>query len=145
MLGVCLLSVLFALAPGIAAQAPPADPSPAEEPESGFTLGTNYPNPFNPETRIPFELHEGLFSDGRTAIVSVRFYNVLAQPIASAIALNHPSGRVPLVGLEYVSPGQYEAYWDGRDQSGREVASGIYFVELTVNDVTIVDRMYVAK
>ena len=111
-LGVYSLSALFAVAPGIAAQTPP-DPLPGAEPESGFTLGQNYPNPFNPETRIPFELHEGLFSDGRTAIVSVRFYNVLAQPIASAIALNHPSGRVPLVGLEYVSPGQFEAYFTG--------------------------------
>ena len=143
-LGVCLLSILFALAPGIAAQAP-ADPSPAGEPESGFTLGTNYPNPFNPETRIPFELHEGLFSDGGTAIVSVRIFNVLTQFVASPIALNHPGGQASLLDLEYVSPGRYEAFWDGRDQFGRQVASGIYFVQLIVNGVGDIMRVYVAK
>lgn len=145
MLGVCLLSVLFALAPGIAAQTPLADPLPTGEPESGFTLGVNYPNPFNPETRIPFELHGVLFSDGGTAIVSVRIFNVLTQFIASPIALNHPGGQAPLLNLEYVSPGRYEAFWDGRDQFGREVASGIYFVQLTVNGVRDLMRVYVAK
>jgi len=115
------------------------------EQESGFTLGQNYPNPFNPETRIPFDLNEVLFTDGRTAVVSVRIYNVLQQFVASPIALNHPSGQAPLVDLEYGSPGRYEAYWNGLDQSGREVASGIYFVQLTVNGVTDVRRMYVAK
>ncbi len=140
-----MLSVLFALSPGISAQVSPGDPAPAGEPERGFTLGQNYPNPFNPETRIPFQLYEGLFSDGGTAVVSLRFYNVLAQPVASAIALNHPSGQVALVDLEYASPGQYEAYWDGRDQFGREVASGIYFVVLIVNGSAVYERMYVAK
>ena len=140
-LSVYLLSVLFAIAPGIAAQ----DPVPAGEPESGFTLGQNYPNPFNPETRIPFELHEGLFSDGGTAVVSIRIYNVLTQLVDSPTALNHPRGQAPLVDLEYASPGRYEAYWDGRDQFGREVASGVYFVQLTVNGARDMRRMYVAK
>ena len=139
-----MFSVLFALAPGISAQLP-ADTAAAGEPGSGFTLGQNYPNPFNPETRIPFELHEGLFSDGGTALVSVRIYNVLTQPIGSPVALNHISGQVPLLDLEYLSPGMYEAYWNGLDQFGREVASGIYFVQLTVNGVRDMKRMYVAK
>ncbi len=47
-LSVFLLSVLFGLAPGISAQAPPGDTRPAGEQESGFTLEQNYPNPFNP-------------------------------------------------------------------------------------------------
>ncbi len=140
-----MLSVLFALSPGISAQGPPVDTGPAGEQESGFTLGQNYPNPFNPETRIPFDLLEVLFTDGATAVVSVRIYNVLQQFVASPTALSHPSGRAPLVDLEYTTPGRYEAYWDGLDQSGREVASGIYFVQLTVNGVTAVMRMYVAK
>ncbi len=140
-----MFSVLFAVAPGITAQVLPADSAAAGEPESGFTLGQNYPNPFNPETRIPFELHEGLFSDGGTAVVSVRIYNVLLQPAGSPVALNHISGQVPLIDLEYLSPGRYEAYWDGLDQFGREVASGIYFVQLTVNGVRDMMRMYVAK
>ncbi len=137
-------SMLFTLAPGISAQVLPADTAATGEPEGGFTLGQNY-NPFDPETRIPFELHEGLFSDGETAVVSVRIYNVLTQPVGSPVALNHLSGQVPLIDLEYLGPGRYEAYWDGLDQFGREVASGIYFVQLTVNGVREMRRMYVAK
>jgi hypothetical protein len=144
-LSVFLLSVLFGLASGISAQGPPGDTRPAGEQESGFTLGQNYPNPFNPETRIPFDLREVLFDDGATVVVSVRIYNVLQQFIASPIALSHPGGEASLVDLEYMTPGRYEAYWNGLDQSGREVASGIYFVQLTVNGVSAVMRMYVAK
>ena len=73
---VFVFSVLFALAPGIAAQTP-SDPAAAEAPESGFTLGEHYTCPVDPETRIPFELYEDLFSDGRTVVVSVRILNVL--------------------------------------------------------------------
>ena len=144
-LSVFLLSGLFGFASEISAQGPPGDARPAGEQESGFVLGQNYPNPFNPETRIPFDLLEGLFSDGGTAVVSVRIYNVLQQFVAIPTALSHPNGEAPLVDLEYATPGRYEAYWDGLDQSGREVASGIYFVQLTVNGVTAVMRMYVAK
>ena len=144
-LSVFLLSVFFGLAPGTSAQEPPGGGRPAGEQESGFTLGQNYPNPFNPETRIPFDLLDVLFSDGGTAIVSVRIYNVLQQFVATPTALSHPNGQAPLLDLEYVTPGRYEAYWDGLDQSGREVASGIYFVQLTVNGATAVMRMYVAK
>jgi hypothetical protein len=144
-LSVLPLLVLLAPVQGVSAQVDPPDPAPSGEPQSGFTLGQNYPNPFNPETRIPFELHEGLFADGGTAIVSIHIFNVLVQPVASPTALNHPAGQAPLVDLEYVSPGTYEAYWDGRDQFGREVASGIYFVQLTVNGQRDLKRMYVAK
>ena len=142
--GVFLLSLFSGLAPGISAQVAPSD-VPAGVQESGFTLGQNYPNPFNPETRIPFELLDALFSDGGTAIVSVRIFNVLQQFVAAPIALSHPAGQSPLIDLEYLTPGRYEAFWDGRDQSGREVASGIYFVQLTVNGDRAVIRMYVTK
>ena len=145
MLSVFLLFVLLALAPGVSAQVTPDEVRPAGAQDSGFTLGQNYPNPFNPETRIPFELGESLFTDGGTAVVSVRIYNVLQQFVATPTALSHPSGQAPLVDLEYVTPGRHEAYWDGLDQSGRELASGIYFVQLTVNGARAVMRMYVAK
>ncbi len=142
---VFLLSLLLGLAPGLSAQITPNDPSPVGGKASGFTLGQNYPNPFNPETRIPFELHEDLFSDGGTAVVSVRVFNILRQFVATPTALSHPSGQAPLSDLAYMIPGRYEAFWDGRDQVGREVASGIYFVQLTVNGISVVSRVYVAK
>ena len=114
--------------------------------ESGFQLDQNYPNPFNPETTIPFTLGEELFVEGRSAVVSIRIFNLLQQVVAHPIALGHPSGEgVELIDLEYIQPGRYEAFWDGTDQLGRQVASGIYFMQLTVNGSSHVRRMYVQK
>jgi hypothetical protein len=114
--------------------------------EAVFTIGTNYPNPFNPETRIPFELHDDAFVDGRPAIVTARIYNALVRYVASPTALNHPAGEgTPVIDLEYNFPGRHELYWDGRDRSGNAVASGIYVLEMTVNGTTRFLRMYVSK
>ncbi len=114
--------------------------------DSGFVLEQNYPNPFNPETKIPFTLGDALFSDGKPVVVSVRIFNVLHQLITAPTALNHPRGEgVPLLDLEYPYPGRFEAYWDGRDQQGRQVASGVYFVQLNVNGRSQVRKMFVTK
>ena len=142
----CVSSLLFALsslsAPAVSGQ----DTGQERQQESGFELRQNYPNPFNPTTRIPFELSEDLFVDGKTAIVSLRIYNILQQFIAAPTALNHSAGDgAPLISLEYSVPGRHEAYWDGRDVSGRQVASGIYFMQLTVNGRIAVMKMWVAK
>lgn len=141
-----VLSVLLVLAgatPGLRAQqtggAPPGQ-------ARGFQLEQNYPNPFNPETRIPFVLAEESFADGRAAVVSVRIFNLLQQMVAVPVALGHPSGEgVRLQQLEYLQPGRYEAFWDGNDLAGRQVASGIYFMQLTVNGQSQTRKMYVLK
>lgn len=113
---------------------------------SGFQLEQNYPNPFNPETKIPFVLTEELFAEGRPVVVSLRIYNLLQQMVAVPVALGHPSGEgVAMQQLEYTLPGRYEAFWDGTDPSGRQVASGIYFMQLTVNGVSKTRKMYVLK
>ncbi len=115
-----------------------APSAPAEEPTSGqasgFDLQQNYPNPFNPETTIPFILHEGLFAEGRPTLVSIHIFNGLQQLVASPVALRHSSGEgAELIQLEYAQPGAYEAFWDGTDLSGRQVASGVYFMQMNVN------------
>jgi hypothetical protein len=133
----------FAMIRGVSAQAPQS-----AAPSSGgaFELEQNYPNPFNPETTIPFVLGEELFADGGPVIVTVRIYNLLSQPVAYPVALSHPAGAgVELHSLEYAQPGRYEAFWDGTDQSGRQVSSGIYFMQLTVNGQSKVRKMYVLK
>lgn len=114
--------------------------------ERGFRLGQNYPNPFNPSTRIPFYLDESMFEEGRPVVVSIRIYNVLQQLVAIPTALNHPDGSgVPVDQLPYTEPGSKEAFWDGRDRDGREVASGVYYVQLIVNGESQVRKMVVAK
>lgn len=116
------------------------------ESTDGFSLEQNYPNPFNPETTIPFVLSEGLFESGRPVVVSLRIYNLLHQPVASPVALRHPAGQgVPVSQLEYTAPGRHEAFWDGKDFGGNQVASGVYFVQITVNGLRQFRRMFVAK
>jgi len=141
-----VLSVLllaFGAAHGLSAQQTGGAPSGQA---SGFQLEQNYPNPFNPETRIPFVLTEELFADGRPVVVSLRIFNLLQQMVAIPVALGHPSGEgVSLQQLEYFQPGRYEAFWDGTDAAGRQVASGIYFMQLTVNGVSKTRKMYVLK
>jgi hypothetical protein len=113
---------------------------------SGFQLEQNYPNPFNPETTIPFTLGPELFADGRPVVVTLRIFNLLTQPVAYPMALGHPDGiGVQVRNLVYARPGRYEAFWDGTDQSGREVASGIYFIQLTVNGQSVTRRMLIQK
>ena len=140
-----VLSVLLLLFGASALSAQGTGGSPSGK-ANGFQLEQNYPNPFNPETKIPFVLAEDLFVDGRPAVVSLRIFNLLQQMVAVPAALGHPSGEgVPLRQLEYFLPGRYEAFWDGTDASGRQVASGIYFMQLTVNGMSKTKKMYVLK
>ena len=142
-LGYGLLVLLtFVSVQGASAQAPGSPRSGGP----GFDLEQNYPNPFNPETTIPFSLSEELFADGGPVVVSLRIFNLLSQPVAFPVALTHPAGPgVEVRNLEYTQPGRQEAFWDGTDQSGRQVASGIYFMQLTVNGQSVSRRMYVLK
>ncbi|NIN72864.1 MAG: hypothetical protein GTO46_13245 [Gemmatimonadetes bacterium] len=112
----------------------------------GVQLEPNYPNPFSQETRIPFILGADLFEDGRPVVVTIRIYNLLRQPIAIPTALDHPtSAGQPLQELRYEVPGRYEAHWDGTDQSGRRVSSGVYFCEILANRARAVSRIAVTR
>lgn len=112
----------------------------------GVQLQPNYPNPFSQETRIPFILGADLFEDGRPVVVTIRIYNLLRQPIAIPTALDHPaSAGQPVQELRYDAPGRYEAHWDGTDQNGRRVSSGVYFCEIVANRARDVGRIAVTR
>jgi len=142
----CVLFVLLSIV-GFTDSVTAQQVGPTGKQDSRFYLEQNYPNPFNPETKIPFVLDEELFADGQPVVVSVRIFNVLQQFITAPTALNHPHGEgVPVLDLEYPFPGRWEAYWDGRDEFGRQVASGVYFVQLVVNGRSAPARkMFVTK
>ena len=102
--------------------------------ERGSQLKQNYPNPFNPETTIGFTVLEEDVQGGRPAVVTLRIFNVLQQLVAVPKAMHYPAGDgIPVENLQYDTPGDKEAYWDGTDKSGRKVASGIYYYQLIVN------------
>jgi hypothetical protein len=95
-----------------------------------FALLQNYPNPFNPETWIPYRLSE-------PADVTITIYNVNGQ-------------MVKRLGLGTRMPGHYidrarAAYWDGRNEAGEEVSSGIYFYQLKAGQDDSVRKMIIAR
>ena len=90
----------------------------------------NYPNPFNPETWIPYHLAQG-------AEVTLTIYNMQGV-IVRQLMLGHQSAGV------YKSRGR-AAYWDGRNNSGEKVASGVYFYTLTAGDFTATRKLLIAK
>ncbi len=95
-------------------------------------LQRNYPNPFNPETTIPFRLGEELW-DIEKPVVSLRIYNVLVQLVAIPV-LQGTGEKLDEMELEWNGTGRFEAYWDGKIlDTGREAASGVYVYQIIVN------------
>lgn len=115
--------------------------------DRGFQLEANFPNPFNPETRIPFTLGDELFKEGKPVKVTLVIFTTLMNVVAFPTALETDQGNArKLQNLEYTSPGRKVAFWDGHDLSGREVASGVYMYQLIVDGVkSPLQRMVVAK
>ncbi|MFQ5822427.1 MAG: carboxypeptidase regulatory-like domain-containing protein [bacterium] len=87
--------------------------NPTSVPEK-FALFQNYPNPFNPETSIKYHLAEA-------SQVTLKIFNILGQEI-----------RTLLDKLQ--EPGVYTIKWDGKDNFGRQVASGIYLFQIKAGD-----------
>ncbi len=92
---------------------------------TSFELEQNFPNPFNPSTKIKYALPT-------KSQVSIKVYNLLGQEITSLINEERPAGV-------------YEAVWDGRDKSNVEVASGIYFYKLIAGDFVETKKMMLIK
>ena len=109
------------------------------------SLGRNYPNPFNPETWIPFEIKESAFDGGHRPVVSIRIYNVLAQLVAVPM-LQGSGDLLENLTLDWNGTGKYVAYWDGKYRgSDREAASGVYVYQLEVDGKRRTEKMTVIK
>jgi hypothetical protein len=89
----------------------------------------NIPNPFNPMTRIEFDLAQ----DGR---VSLRIYDVAGRLVRILIDAQIPKGRYA---------GDKAAIWDGLDHAGRRVSSGVYFYRLEAPDFMATRKMVMMK
>jgi len=92
---------------------------------SEFALYQNYPNPFNPETTIRFALS----NQGHVKLV---VYNMLGQPVKTLIDKN-------------VAAGFHTAIWNGTDNAGRKLSSGIYYCRLQTDKQTATRKMLLLK
>ncbi|MGB2696441.1 MAG: T9SS type A sorting domain-containing protein, partial [Candidatus Zixiibacteriota bacterium] len=90
-----------------------------------FNLFQNYPNPFNPETIIEYVLPEN-------AQVDVSVYNILGKHVTTLID-------------QYQISGYKKATWDGKNQAGSEVSSGVYFYRLKTDSFIEVKKMLMLK
>ena len=97
---------------------------------AGTELLRNYPNPFNPETWIPYRLAED-------ALVTLTIYNSGGQ-VVRTLDVGHQIAAV------YESQSK-AAYWDGRNDLGESVASGLYFYTLTAGDYSATRKMLILK
>ena len=90
-----------------------------------FVLEQNHPNPFNPATVIDYSLPH-------KADVTLEIYNLLGQKVKTLISDNQPAGS-------------HSVAWDGTDEAGYPVASGIYFYQLKADGYTRSKKMLLLK
>jgi len=86
-----------------------------------FHVSQNYPNPFNLTTVIPFTVHGKHKTENGRIPTTLTIHNLLGQ-------------RVKTLVNQKTSPGSYQVMWDGKDESGREVSSGVYFYRVRCGD-----------
>ncbi len=90
-----------------------------------YILSQNYPNPFNPSTRIHYEIPEA-------GTVNLAIYNMMGQ-------------QIKVLVNEFKTPGFYEVDWNGRNEQGAEVSTGIYIYRLSTENNILIKRMVKLK
>jgi len=96
-----------------------------EELPTTYGLSQNYPNPFNPSTVIEFTVPQ-------RSNVELSVYNLLGQRVVTLVD-------------EPMSQGTYRAVWYGQDESGHDVATGIYFYRLLAGEFAATKKMVLLK
>jgi hypothetical protein len=92
---------------------------------SDYKLQNNYPNPFNPETIIEYYVP-------KAGNVSVVIYNIMGQKVRTLVDRDHTMGN-------------HYAVWNGRDDDGNLVASGVYFYQLNGQDAVVTKKMTLVR
>jgi hypothetical protein len=90
-----------------------------------FELAQNYPNPFNPTATIEYALP-------KPAMVELRIFNILGQAVRTLV--NEEKGA-----------GYYQVVWDGKDEVGRTVSTGIYLYQIKAGDFVETKKMQLIK
>jgi len=97
-----------------------------------FELYQNYPNPFNPTTTIPFTVYGSRFIVDSPIRTTLRIYNIRGQLVKTLLNENK-------------LPGEYKIIWDGKDDKGNEVSSGVYFYQLKAGEQKKIHKMLLIK
>jgi len=92
---------------------------------STYSLYQNYPNPFNPSTKIEYQLPT-------SGLVQLKIYDVLGREVRT-------------LADELQQAGTYRVEWDGRDNSGREAVSGVYFYQLRTRSYVKTNKMVLLR
>ena len=90
----------------------------------------NYPNPFNPETWIPYQL-------AKAADISMKIYDVGGRLVRTISAGFKPVG--------YYLTRERAVYWDGRNEAGEPVSSGVYFLQFIAEDISATRQIVILK
>jgi len=103
-----------------------ADQTLHKEETSGEKMSIrNYPNPFNPETNIEYQVKS-------SARVSITIYDVQGK-------------RVKMLADDFRQPGSYNIKWNGINESGTQVPSGVYFIRISAGNETLNHRIIMMK
>jgi hypothetical protein len=105
------------------------DGSPDQGLPVAFSLGQNYPNPFNPSTTLSFEI-PGI--EGERSLVSLKIYDLRGRCVRTLVDSELPAGS-------------HSVQWDGRNDLGEQVSSGIYLYSLRAGDETFARKMTLVK
>jgi hypothetical protein len=92
---------------------------------TGLRIAQNYPNPFNSATTISYDL-------SKTTSVELTIFNLLGQKIRTLVNSRQPAGK-------------YQIQWDGRDNAGRKMASGIYLYRIKAGESIQIKKMILMK
>jgi hypothetical protein len=88
---------------------------------------TNFPNPFNPQTTILYRLPKDVDK------LALRIYNIRGQLVRTLISsISHPQG-------------EYRIVWDGKNDNGSPVTSGIYFLKMTTPKEEVINKLLILK
>jgi len=90
-----------------------------------LALNGNYPNPFNPMTKISFDLPRG-------TKVALEVFDLRGRKVQTLVS-------------ETLSAGRHSVIWNGTDSGGRQVSSGTYFYRLQADGSTMTDKMLLLK
>jgi YVTN family beta-propeller protein len=97
-----------------------------------FSLSQNFPNPFNSFTTIQFNVNSSQLTESSAVTATLTIHNILGRKVKTLVN-------------ERKSSGTYQVVWDGMNEKGEELATGIYFCRLKLGDYSLTKKMLLLR